>query len=107
MRRGRPAFSSSHIFCTSLATFSFQGGGLLFACLSWSVTLGFHTPVQSGRLARYAQSCAVGGGLITVGGFFGGCCALAAVNSAQARSKGEINSKRTTSSQAIGRSTRS
>src|SRR5712671_5219608 len=67
---GRPAFSSSNISAILAAALAFQGGGLVFTWASWSVTFGFHTPLQSGSLARSAQSCAVGGGLMTVGGFF-------------------------------------
>src|SRR5262249_52991187 len=40
---------------------------------SWSVIFGCQTPLQSGSLARSAQSCAVGAGLITDGVFFGAC----------------------------------
>src|SRR5436305_8177045 len=53
----------------SAAAFSFHGGMFVFAWASWSVIFGFHTPLQSGSLARSAQSCAVGGGLMT--GFSG------------------------------------
>src|SRR5271165_6969898 len=70
MGGGRPAFSSAAIFAACAATFSFHGGGLVLACASWSVTFGFHTPLQSGSLARSAQFCAVGGGLMIGGGFF-------------------------------------
>src|SRR5260370_42398178 len=64
MSFGRPAFSSAHIFSTSFATFSFHGGGMLRSRRSWSVMFGFHTPLQSGSLARSAQSCADGGGVM-------------------------------------------
>src|SRR5712664_1687471 len=64
---GRPAFSSSNISAILAAALAFQGGGLVFTWASWSVTFGFQTPLQSGSLARSAQSCAVGGGLITTG----------------------------------------
>src|SRR5438477_8884189 len=68
---GLPAFSSA-IWCfTNAAAFSFHGGMLIFACMSWSVILGFHTPLQSGSFARSAQSCAEGGGLITGFSFAG------------------------------------
>src|SRR5690242_5762048 len=73
IKRGRPAFSSANICSTFFAATSFHGGGLLLTCASWSVIFGFQTPLQSGNLARSAQSCAVGGGLMTVGAFFGGC----------------------------------
>src|SRR6516164_2238525 len=73
IRRGRPAFSSANICSTFLAATSFHGGGLVLTCASWSVIFGFQTPLQSGSLARSAQSCAVGGGLITDGVFFGAC----------------------------------
>src|SRR5215475_15014230 len=64
---GRPAFSSAAMCSACLAAFSFHGGGLVFACRSWSVIFGFHTPLQSGSLARSAQSLGVGGGLMTAG----------------------------------------
>src|SRR5882757_750017 len=70
MRRGLPAFSSANILAISVAAFAFHGGGLVLIWASWSVIFGFHTPLQSGSLARSAQFCAVGGGLITV--FFAG-----------------------------------
>src|SRR5690242_11310907 len=78
IKRGRPAFSSANICSTFFAASSFHGGGLLLTCASWSVIFGFHTPLQSGNLARSAQSCAVGGGLMMVGVFFGGCGAFGA-----------------------------
>src|ERR1700692_1844843 len=71
MGGGRPAFSSAAIFAACAAAFSFHGGGLVLACASWSLIFGFHTPLQSGSLARSAQSCAVGAGLMTVGAFLG------------------------------------
>src|SRR6516165_3260313 len=71
--RGRPALSSATIFATSAAAVGFHGGGFVLIWASWSVTFGFQTPLQSGSLARSAQSCAVGGGLITDGVFFGAC----------------------------------
>src|SRR5258707_3945737 len=64
---GRPAFSSTNISAILAAVLAFQGGGLVLTWASWSVTFGFQTPLQSGSLARSAQSCAVGGGLITTG----------------------------------------
>src|SRR6266851_3294236 len=67
---GRPAFSSANIFSICAAAFGVHGGGLDFTCRSWSVIFGFHTPLQSGSLARSAQSLPVGGGLMTVAGFF-------------------------------------
>src|SRR5579863_4217053 len=70
---GRPAFSSANICATFLAAASFHGGGLVLTCASWSVIFGFQTPLQSGNSARSAQSCAVGGGLMTGGSFFGAC----------------------------------
>src|SRR5215467_7856200 len=73
MRRGRPALSSANMASIFLAASSFQGGGLVLTCASWSVIFGFQTPLQSGSLARSAQSCAVGAGLITDGVFFGAC----------------------------------
>src|SRR6478752_1930414 len=73
MRRGRPAFSSANMASIFLAATSFQGGGLVLTCASWSVIFGFQTPLQSGSLARSVQSCAVGGGLIADGVFFGAC----------------------------------
>src|SRR4029077_1453068 len=73
IRRGRPAFSSANICSTFLAAASFHGGGLVLTWASWSVIFGFQTPLQSGNLAISAQSWAVGGGLMTLGGFFGAC----------------------------------
>src|SRR6202011_3431233 len=70
-RKGLPAFSSANIFAIFLAASSFHGGGLLLTWASWSVIFGFQTPLQSGSLARSAQSCAVGAGLMTVGAFLG------------------------------------
>src|SRR5579871_6440503 len=72
-RKGRPAFSSANIFWIFLAAASFHGGGLVLTCASWSVIFGFQTPLQSGNLARSAQSCAVGGGLMTGGSFLDAC----------------------------------
>src|ERR1035438_1589620 len=54
-----------------LAAASFQGAGLVLIWVSWSLIFGFQTPLQSGSLPRSAQSCAVGGGLMMVGGFLG------------------------------------
>src|SRR6202022_4279711 len=68
IRRGRPAFSSPNISSIFLAAVSFQGGGLVLTWASWSLIFGFHTPLQSGSLPRSAQSCAVGAGLMIVGG---------------------------------------
>src|SRR3954453_3242047 len=79
---GRPAFSSANIFSTWAAAFGVHGGGLVLTCRSWSVIFGFHTPLQSGSFARSAHSFAVGGGLMTVGGFLapsGFCSGSAAV----------------------------
>src|SRR5450631_3576604 len=73
IRRGRPAFSSANINSIFLAAVSFQGGGLVLTWASWSLIFGFHAPLQSGSLPRSAQSCAVGGGLMTDGVFFGAC----------------------------------
>src|SRR5579863_6923784 len=70
---GRPAFSSANIFWIFLAAASFHGGGLVLICASWSVIFGFQTPLQSGSLAISAQSCAVGGGLMIAGAFWGAC----------------------------------
>ena len=53
---GRPAFSSANIFSIRAAALGVQGGGLVFTCASWSVIFGFQTPLQSGSLARSAQS---------------------------------------------------
>src|SRR6202166_2305747 len=76
---GRPAFSSSNISTILAAALAFQGGGLVLTWASWFVTFGFHTPLQSGSLARSAQSCAVGGGLMTTGFLAGSAdCATAA-----------------------------
>src|SRR5215470_12598737 len=66
MSFGLPAFSSASMCSIAAAALAFHGGGLVLACASWSVIFGFHTPLQSGSLARSAQSCAVGGGLMTV-----------------------------------------
>src|SRR5271165_4067810 len=76
MGGGRPAFSSANILSICAAAFGVQGGGLVLTCASWSVIFGFHTPLQSGSLARSAQSLALGGGLMTVGGFLpaSACC---------------------------------
>src|ERR1700677_162234 len=71
--RGRPAFSSANMNSIFLAAAAFQGGGLGLTWASWSLIFGFQTPLQSGSLPRSAQSWAVGGGLITVGGFLGAC----------------------------------
>src|SRR5580692_4501957 len=68
---GRPAFSSANMKAIFLAAASFHGGGLVLIWASWSEIFGFQTPLQSGSLPRSAQSCAVGGGLMTVGGFLG------------------------------------
>src|SRR5471032_475373 len=58
-----------------LAAASFHGVGLVLICASWSVIFGFHTPLQSGSLPISAQSCAVGGGLMTAGAFLGASAA--------------------------------
>src|SRR5713101_1251588 len=82
---GRPAFSSTNIFSICAAAFGVHGGGLVLTCASWSVIFGFHTPLQSGSLARSAQSTAVGGGLMIAGGFFAGsalCSGSAALTAA-------------------------
>src|SRR3984957_2655074 len=71
IRRGRPAFSSANMNSIFFAATSFQGGGLVLTWASWSLIFGFQTPLQSGSLPRSVQSCAVGAGLITVGGFLG------------------------------------
>src|SRR5450755_1353101 len=71
IRRGRPAFSSANMNSIFLAAVSFQGGGLVLTWASWSLIFGFQTPLQSGSLARSAQSWAVGAGLMTVGAFLG------------------------------------
>src|SRR5262245_46438249 len=63
---GLPAFSSANILAIFAAAFGVHGSGLVLTCASWSVMFGFHTPLQSGSLARSAQSWAVGGGLIIV-----------------------------------------
>src|ERR1700686_1700033 len=63
---GRPAFSSSNMWAIFAAAFAFHGGGLVLIWASWSVIFGFQTPLQSGSLARSAQSCALGGGLMTL-----------------------------------------
>src|SRR6266849_1775783 len=73
MGGGRPAFSSSNIQAIFAAALAFHGGGLVLTWASWSVIFGFQTPLQSGSLARSAQSCAVGAGLMTVGAFLGAC----------------------------------
>src|SRR3984957_2792773 len=71
--RGRPAFSSANMNAIFLAAASFHGGGLVLTWASWSLIFGFQTPLQSGSLPRSVQSCAVGGGLITLGSFLGAC----------------------------------
>src|SRR5215203_1192377 len=62
---GRPARSSASWNLMYSAAGGVHGGMFVLTCASWSVILGFHTPLQSGSFARFAQSCAVGGGLIT------------------------------------------
>src|ERR1700686_1086394 len=69
-----------------LAAVSFHGGGLVLTCTSWSLIFGFQTPLQSGSLARSAQSCAVGGGLMTVGALLG--ASADAIETAATRASG-------------------
>src|ERR1700761_500769 len=57
---GFPAFSALSNLATSAAAFGFQGGGLLRMRAPWSDRLGVQTPLQSGSLARSAQSRACG-----------------------------------------------
>src|ERR1700733_8754042 len=82
---GRPAFSSANMCWIFLAAASFHGGGLVLIWASWSEIFGFQTPLQSGNLAMSAQSCAVGGGLITAGAFCGACAD--AIDGASTRAK--------------------
>src|ERR1700719_4073311 len=92
-RKGRPAFSSANIFSIFLAATSFQGGGLVLTCASWSVIFGFQTPLQSGSLAISAQSWAVGGGLMTLGAFLGACAPAIDGASNRARRAAEANGR--------------
>src|SRR5678815_598436 len=74
---GRPARSSANWNLMYSAAGGVHGGILVLTCASWSVILGFHTPLQSGSLARSAQSFAVGGGLMTDLALGGGSAASA------------------------------
>src|ERR1700730_9117727 len=73
---GSPAPSAAISLATWAAAAGFHGMGSVLIRAFWSVMLGVQTPLQSGNLARAAQSAACGGGLIT------GSCAPAAAAAA-------------------------
>src|SRR6185369_16400142 len=77
---GRPARSSANWNWIYSLALGVHGGMLVLTCASWSVILGFHTPLQSGSFARSAQSFAVGGGLMTDLTLAGGSAACAQPN---------------------------